>query len=175
MEYVVVGLRSLIVLVFVVSAASKVRGRRAYAEFVTATGRLSPRRVSVATARRLATGVVAAELATVMLVLVPRTATMGFAVAATLLLAFTGAILLALRRGERAPCRCFGSAEQPLGYPQVARNLLLLAACTLGLAGGQLVVASPSPGGALLAVAAGALAATLVAVFDDLVALFRPP
>jgi hypothetical protein len=172
MEYVVVGLRGLIVLVFVVSAASKLRGRHAYAEFVAATGRLSPRPLRAAMARRLAAGVVAVELAVVALVLAPRITSIGFAVAATLLLAFTGAILLALRRGERAPCRCFGSAEQPLGYPHVVRNLVLLAACALGLVGGQLVVSSPSPGGALLAVAAGALVATVVAISDDITALF---
>lgn len=174
MEYVVVGLRSLIVLVFAVSVASKLRGRRAYAEFVAATGRLSPRPVAGTAVWRLAAWVVAAELAVPVLLLVPVTASLGFAVAAALLVALTGAILLALRRGERAPCRCFGSAEQPLGYPQVVRNLVLLAVCVLGLVGGQLPVAAPDPAGALLAVVAGAVAATVVVMADDIAALFRP-
>lgn len=173
MEYVVVGLRSLIVLVFAASVASKLRGRRAYAEFVAATGRLSPRPVATATARRLATVVVATELAVVALVLVPVTAWVGFAVATALLVAFTAAILLALRRGERAPCRCFGSAELPLGYPQVVRNLVLLMVCVLGGVGGSLPAAAAEAPGAVLAVLAGALAATVVVMADDIVALFR--
>jgi hypothetical protein len=171
MEYVLVGLRSLVVLVFAVSVASKLRGRRAYAEFAAAIGRLSPRPVAAATLRWLAVGVVAAELA--VMVLVPIAASIGFAVAAGLLLVFTGAILLALRRGERAPCRCFGSADLPLGYPQVVRNLVLLAVCVLGGVGGSQPSAAPEAAGAVLAVVAGALAATVVVTADEFVALFR--
>lgn len=174
MEYVLIGLRSLIALVFVISVASKLRSRLARAEFVAATARLSPRPLTAGQARWLAAGVVAAELAAVVLVAVSVTTPIGFAVAVALLLGFTGAIALALRRGERAPCRCFGSAEQPLGYPQVVRNLVLLAAALLGLVGGQLPAASPHLAGALVAVGAGALVATVMAMADDITSLFRP-
>jgi hypothetical protein len=172
MEYVLVGCRSLIALVFVVSAVSKLRSRRAYAEFVSATGRLSPRPVAAATARRLAAATVVAELATVVLVLVPATVPAGFGAAAALLLAFTGTILLALRRGVRAPCRCFGSSEQPLGSAQVVRNAVLLAVAALGLAGGVSAAPSPELAGALVAVVAGGVAATMVVVADDIASLF---
>jgi hypothetical protein len=174
MEYVLVGCRSLIVLVFVVSAVSKLRSRQAYAEFVVATGRLSPRPVAATTARRLAAVAVAAELAVVALALVPATVPAGFGAAAALLLVFTGAILLALRRGVRAPCRCFGSSEQPLGYAQVVRNAVLLAVATLGLAGGLATAPSPELAGALVAVVAGGVAAAMVVVADDIASLFRP-
>jgi len=174
MQYVLIGLRSLIALVFVISLASKLRSRHAFDEFLAATVRLSPWPLTAGPARWLAAGVVTTELATVLLVSVSATTPIGFAVAAALLLCFCGAILLALRRGERAPCRCFGSAEQPLGYPQVARNLVLLAAAALGLAGGWLPAASPDLPGVLLAVGAGALAATVVAAADDITSLFRP-
>ncbi|GLH98471.1 MauE/DoxX family redox-associated membrane protein [Phytohabitans aurantiacus] len=174
MSYVLIGLRSLIALVFVFSIAGKLRGRRAFDEFLAATVRLSPRPLPAALARWLAAGVVAIELAVVLLLTMPATTPIGFAVAAALLLGFTGTIVLALRRGERAPCRCFGSTTQPLGYPQVARNLVLLAAAALGLAGGQLPAASPDLAGALVAVGAGALAATVVTMADDITSLFRP-
>jgi hypothetical protein len=61
---------------------------------------------------------------------------------------------------ERLPCggdtlaRC-GPLEAN-ACPSLARNLVLLAACALGLLGGQLVIASPSPAVALLAVARSA-------------------
>lgn len=174
MEYVLVGCRSLVALVFVVSLVGKLRGGWAYAEFVAATGRLAPRRVSPGGARRLATVVAAVEVAIVTLMLAPAATPIGFATATTLLLAFTGAILLALRRGERAPCRCFGSARHALGYPQVVRNLVLLSVCVLGLVGGQLSTTAPDPARALLAVVAGAVAATAVVMSDDIVALFGP-
>lgn len=174
MEYVLVGLRSLIGLVFLVSIVSKLRSRRSYAEFVTATGRLSPRPVAGASRWWLATGVLAAECIVLALVLIPATVPVGFGMATGLLLAFTGAILLALRRGERAPCRCFGSTDQPLGYPHVARNIGLVAVCLLGIVVGQLPTATPHPAGTVLAVAAGAIAATMVVMIDDIAALFRP-
>lgn len=116
----------------------------------------------------------AIEISAVVLILVPATTSIGFAVATVLLLAFTGAIVLALRRGERAPCRCFGSAAQPLGRAQVVRNGVLLTVAVLGLIGGQLPVATPGPAGVLVSVVAGALAATLAVTADDIVALFRP-
>ena len=174
MQYVLIGLRSLIALVFVISIASKLRSRHAFDEFLAATVRLSPWPLMAGMARWLAVAVVATELAAALLVSVSATTPIGFAVAAALLLCFCGAILLALRRGERAPCRCFGSAEQPLGYPQVARNLVLLAAAVLGLAGGRLPAAPPDLPGVLVAVGAGALAATVVAAADDITSLFRP-
>jgi hypothetical protein len=174
MQYVLIGLRSLIALVFVISIASKLRRRHAFDEFLAATIRLSPWPLTAAPARWLAAAVVATELAAVLLVSVSATAPIGFAVAAALLLCFCGAILLALRRGERTPCRCFGSTEQPLGYPQVARNLVLLAAAVLGLAGGRLPTDPPDLPGVLVAVGAGALAATVVAAADDITSLFRP-
>jgi hypothetical protein len=175
MAYVLIGAGSLLGLVFLLSAAGKLRNRRSYAEFVAATGRLSPWPAATATTRLLAAAVVAAELAVLPLLLTPVTAWAGFAVATALLIAFTGAIGLALRRGERTPCRCFGSSSrQPLGSAQVVRNLVLLSVCAFGLVGGQLPAPPPHPAGVLLAVGAGALAATVVVVLDDVVALFRP-
>jgi hypothetical protein len=54
MEYVMIGLRSLIALVFLISVASKLRRRRAFSEFVAATARLSPLSLTATQATRLA-------------------------------------------------------------------------------------------------------------------------
>lgn len=174
MEYVLVGFRGLIGLVFLVSVVSKLRSRRSYAEFVAATGRLFPRPVAATLRWWLAAAVLAAECIVLLLVLIPMTVPVGFAMAAGLLLAFTGAILLALRRGQRASCRCFGATGQPLGYAQVARNIGLITVCLIGIALGPLSSASAHPAGATLAIATGAIAAILVVMADDIAALFRP-
>jgi hypothetical protein len=158
-------------LVFVVSVVSKVRNRKAYAEFVASTRRLAPPLVSAA--RPLAAVVVGMELAAVLLVALPPTVLAGFGVAAALLVAFSGAILLALRRGERAPCRCFGTSEQPLGYTQVVRNVALIAVTVLGALGGLATTAAPALPGVVIAVATGGILALLAIMADDIAALFR--
>ncbi|MBP2327582.1 hypothetical protein JOF56_007967 [Kibdelosporangium banguiense] len=94
---------------------------------------------------------------------------LGLLGAGALLLIFTVAIGLMLRRGERAPCHCFGTRDTPLGLAHVVRNLFLLALCVLGSLGDSSGFAVP---GVVLAVVAGLLAATLVIRLDDLLALF---
>lgn len=49
------------------------------------------------------------------------------AAAGVLLVAFTAAMSVNLRRGRRLPCYCFGSSGASIGWPLVARNLILLA------------------------------------------------
>lgn len=169
MDYVALGCRSLVALVFLVSAVSKVRGGSAYADFLAATRRLAPPWLPV---RVSGAAVVAAELAIVLLVAVPGTVRAGFALAVCLLAAFTSAILAALRRAVRAPCACFGASRRPLGYGHVARNLVLMAGSALGLVAYEPVTGDA--GAALAAVAAGAVAAIAVALADDLIDLFGP-
>lgn len=94
---------------------------------------------------------------------------LGFLGSGALLLVFTVAIGLIVRRGERVPCHCFGSRDTPLGLAHIVRNMFLLALCVLGLLGGA---GGFDAGGVVLAVVAGALAATLVVRLDDLVGLF---
>jgi uncharacterized membrane protein YphA (DoxX/SURF4 family) len=48
-------------------------------------------------------------------------------VAALMLIAFTGLILVRLSEGERPPCACFGRwSSRPLGSGHVVRNVLLV-------------------------------------------------
>jgi hypothetical protein len=99
----------------------------------------------------------------------------GFAVALGLLSAFTATTVIALRRGARPPCRCFGMSEIPLGARHVVRDCALAAVAGVGLAaalqGGQRAV---DPAGVAVAAVAGIVLAVLAVVFDDLVELFGP-
>ena len=175
MEYIVVGCRSLVALVFLISAVSKLRDRRSYAGFVAATQRLGPRRVVARHGRPLAAAIVAAELAVPALLLLPATAPAGFGLAVVLLTGFTVAVLTALRRGERAPCHCFGATSEPVGRGQVVRNVLLGIVALLGMAVGPIAGAAPDLAGAMAAVVTGGVIAVLVAAAEDIADLFRSP
>jgi len=84
---VLLGCRCAIGLVFVASVLGKVRGREAYVEFIRAAGRLGPDWVtSRIPARMVAGGVIAAEAAVVVLLVLPATAWAGFGLAALLAL-----------------------------------------------------------------------------------------
>lgn len=69
-----------------------------------------------------------AELAVVLLMLMPGAAVAGAGLALVLLAVFTAAILGALLRGKRPNCNCFGHAsDKPIGWNTAARNAMLLA------------------------------------------------
>lgn len=183
MVYTLVACRVLLAAVFAVSAFGKLRSRRAFEEFTSATRRLAPGwvirplRGSGATtgAHRLAAVVVACEVAIPALLLLPGVDAVGFALAAALLAAFTSAAAAVLRRGDRVACRCFGASNQALRPAHVVRNLLLLAAAGTGLV---LALAAPAAAptltGAAAAVGAAGVAALPVLLFDDLLDLFTP-
>ena len=161
-------------LVFLASAVGKLRGRKAYAGFVAAAGRLGPGWVvSWAPKAVLAGGVIAAEAAVLVLVALPRTAWAGFVLAGLLALAFAAAVLAALRRGDRAPCNCFGASARPVGGVHLVRNVLLAAVAGIGLAGNA--AAGPlEPAGVVVAVVVGGVVAAVVVTADDVAELFRP-
>jgi hypothetical protein len=167
--YLDVGCRSLVALVFLVSAAGKVQGRTSLAAFaasVRAFGLLPSAWAGVA-----AGGVIACELAVVPLVAVPRTAVFGSALATALLAAFTTAVALVLRRGRAVACRCFGHASAPVGRRHLVRNGLLMV-LALG------AVHSPGPAhppGVLLAVLGGTAGALVLIRLEDLIDLFATP
>jgi hypothetical protein len=172
--YVVLGCRCVVGLVFVASLVGKLRGRKVYAGFVVAAGRLAPGWVvSRVPARVVAGGVIAAEAAVLVLLVLPGTALVGFVLAVLLALAFAAAVLAALRGGDRAPCHCFGVSARPVGGVHIARNVVLAAVAGLGLAAGG--AAGPlEPAGVVTAVVAGAVVAAAVVVAEDVAALFRP-
>ncbi|WP_338106225.1 MauE/DoxX family redox-associated membrane protein [Micromonospora zingiberis] len=173
--YLAVACRALVFGVFLCSLASKLRGPAAYSSFVASTGGLlgRPRRgVAVGVA---AAGTVMAEAAVTVLVVIPATAPTGLTLAAALLVAFSVAIVLAMRGGRRAPCRCFGASETPLGLPHVARNMLLAVVCLGGLVATTAATGvGRHPAGVAVALAVAAAVLPFVLRLDDLVALFRP-
>jgi hypothetical protein len=84
-------------------------------------------------------------------------------------------IVVAVSRGMRAPCACFGgSSVRPLGAAHLIRNTCLLALLAGGLAVCGLQHARHGLGGAVLAVVAGLVVTLLVTRWDDLVSLFAP-
>ena len=171
--------------VFSVSAASKsgsARRQRAFAASLRPLKVLSERLLApAALAVTVAEIAVVAGLSWVLLGFVagvPGTQSVAAAAlaAATVLLAvLTGGIVLALRRGSRASCACFGAAERPLSRRHLVRNGLLI----LIAAGGVAVVdhvprdAAQLPA-VLLAGSVGAVVALVLIRLDDLVELFAP-
>lgn len=174
-EYLVVGLRCLLGLVFLVSAVGKVRSQASFVGFVD-----SLRQFDILPSRQVqpaAIVVVATEAAVPILLAVRDTVALGFLLTGGLLGVLTGAIAVVVHRGTLLSCRCFGVASAPLGRRHLVRNALLVFASVLGVAGSVGVVApgSAHPGGVALAVACGAALALLVMRFDDIVDLFVTP
>lgn len=168
MEYLAFGCQVLLGGVFAVSAGTKLYSRTAFADFTAATARLTGARA--ARARLLAVAVVAAEIAIVVALVVPALVLWGFAACVGLLAVFTAAIVRSLRRGQRAPCRCFGASNSPLGTQHVARNAVLAAFGGLGVAAGD--ASSLDVGLACVVAFAALVGVALTARLDDLIGLF---
>ncbi|WP_433259050.1 MauE/DoxX family redox-associated membrane protein [Streptosporangium sp. CA-135522] len=173
MLYLMIGCRALLAGVFVVALAGKLRGRAAFDEFVASIVALGmfPRAGSVTAAY----AVLGAEAAVILSLALPSTVLLGFAAAMALLAALTAGILAAMRRGRRAPCRCFGASAAPLGKAHVVRNLLLLLAGGAGLTAGAVAGdAGAHPAGIALALVTAAVGGLFVVRLDDLLGLFTP-
>ncbi|MEU6425970.1 MauE/DoxX family redox-associated membrane protein [Microbispora sp. NPDC046973] len=176
MAYLFAFCRLLTGIVFLMSAVSKLRGRAAYEEFTVAT-----RALVRLPARPVAALVVGAEAAVAPLLAWRPTVLAGFCVALGLLVAFTVAIGVALRRGRRVPCRCFGASAVPVGPGHMARNAVLTVAAAAGAiqagtgavhAGTGVALAGLGPAGlAAVALAAGA-AAVLLSAIGEIAGLF---
>ena len=172
MHYLEVACRLLLAAVFLTAAVTKLSGGAAWAAFTDSLRQLD--QVPGALVRPAALAVVAAEAIAGVLLLVPVRAAgrVGFVLAGGLLLAFILVIGRALSSGNRAPCRCFGASSTPLGAGHLVRNVVLLGAALLGLAG----TFAAGPLGlpyALVAGAAGLVAGILITAFEDIVALLK--
>jgi hypothetical protein len=105
----------------------------------------------------------------------PAVAVASLIVAVCLVAVLTSGIAVAIRRGTRAPCACFGATAQPLGRRHLVRNGILMCVLVAGLL--TVTVAGIETAeviGAAVAFAAGAVGALFLIRFDDLVALFAP-
>jgi hypothetical protein len=164
MEYLRVGCASLIGLVFLASAVSKLRY---YGEFRRSLPVLAPIRPGLL--QPLAVVVVASEAAVPILLVIPPAMSWGFGLSCGLLCSFSAAIASALKRGRHTPCRCFGASSTPLGAGHLVRNTILL---ITAVAGGLAPKVYSPPAGMAVAVAAGFFAAILIVALDDIVYLF---
>jgi len=173
-RYVEIAARLLIGVVFVIALAGKVNGAAAYREFVLSLRRMDV--LPVALASRAAPGSLVAEGLIILLLAVPlrAAAVAGFALAAGLLTVFAVAIAVSLRRGNRAPCRCFGASSAPLGPGHIARNAVLVAVALVGLLA-ALRPGAASVAGGVVAAFAGLVAGLVVTMYDDIAALWSPP
>lgn len=175
-SYVVVFSRCLIGAVFLVSAISKLRGRRQLREFVTSlrSMRLVPERLLTPVAVLVAVAELAVPLLLAPYPAPPVMAAAGLIVAAMLLTAFAAAIVIVLRRGVAASCRCFGgSGSTPFGRHHVARNAVLT---LVALLGAYASLRQPALDWAAVTLAAplGIVGALIVTRLDDLIELFGP-
>ncbi|GAA1892017.1 MauE/DoxX family redox-associated membrane protein [Asanoa iriomotensis] len=172
--------------VFAVSAVAKLRDGtafRRFAEQVLAL-RIHNRAALVWAHRAVTLGTLSGELAVAVLLLAPVVVPTlprwsvgaGYTLAVVLLLAFTAALWLAVRRGVRAGCGCFGRAETPAGMWQVGRNAVLVAIAAIGLLTGSVnSVATPRAGADVVVdVVIGVALAIVVMSLHELTSLFRP-
>ncbi|MGW2623900.1 MauE/DoxX family redox-associated membrane protein [Micromonospora taraxaci] len=172
MRYLEVACRLLLVTVFGVAVYTKVSGRPGWLSFVDSLRQLP---VPTSVARPAALLTVSVEVLVALLLLVPLrwAGEIGFALAAGLLVAFTSVIALAVAKGSRATCRCFGASSTRLGWPHIVRNGTLLVVAVLGLAGAS-APESLGASGALLAGVGGLVLGVLVTAMEDIFALIRP-
>ncbi|MCM2390807.1 MauE/DoxX family redox-associated membrane protein [Streptomyces albipurpureus] len=171
--YIALSCRILLFGVFLTALAGKVHRKAAFDEFTTSIRDM--RLFSPKVAGIVAVAVAVGELAALVLLALPATASIGLALAALLLLGFTAGMGAALRRGRRTPCRCFGASVTPLGPVHLVRNLVLAAVGATGAAAVAIGGGAgwpPHPGGAAIAATAALVAVILVVRLDDLVALF---
>lgn len=165
--------RLLVGTVFAVSVVAKLRSLDAWRSYSSWLAGLPLRPLSGRAAPALLSG---AEVAVVVLVAIPVSASIGLVAGAAMSMALTLGLAAAVRRGSRQPCHCFGSSSEPLGALHVARNALLLVLAAVGVAYAfdSTRAPAPSPAEAALAVIGGLAAALLVIFFGDVAALFRP-
>lgn len=114
--------------VFLLAGAMKLRRPDGAAGLMRAYG--VPDRVAAESARALAVG----EIGIAGAMLFPPTRLVGGALAAATLIAFTIAIAAQLRQEQRPSCGCFGVIHAEIGWPLIARNLLLISLAALVIA-----------------------------------------
>lgn len=172
MEYLAVGIRTLVGIVFLAAVVGKVARRDGFSAFLASVQRM--RILSTWRAGLVARVVVVGEVVICLLLAVPiRVANVaGLLLASGLLVAFSLGIVVSVRRGIHAPCRCFGASTTPLGTRHVVRNIGLAAAAAVGAVS---VVGAAGPvhtEGVIVAAVAGLALGGVVIVLDDIIELF---
>lgn len=173
MQYLAIGCRAALALVFVLAAGGKLIGPGAFAEFTRSV--IDMNAVPARFASLAAKATVTAEALTVVLVVIPLrwTGILGCALALGMTAVFTNAIVRSIRRGRQAACRCFGRTSTPLGTRHLVRNAVLMTVAVVGLVSSPLG-ASVAIAGALVGAVAGLFIGLVVATFDDIAQLLAP-
>jgi methylamine utilization protein MauE len=166
MTYFALTCRCLIGVLFAASAFSKMRSAAAFRDFSAWLGGLP---LPAVRGRAVPAVMAGTEAVIVVALLLPWTARAGLGLAAASLAVFAGGTVAVVRRGVRAPCRCFGTSARPLGLRHAGRDLLLCAAAGAAAASGG---AAARPAAIALSLAAGLIAAAFVLFLDDITALF---
>ncbi|TDD21524.1 MauE/DoxX family redox-associated membrane protein [Nonomuraea diastatica] len=164
MDLLLVACQVLLGVVFAVSAFTKLRSGAAVRSFA-ASLTMVPESLRLPAAGAVAAG----EAVTAVLMLIPQA---GLALSAILLAGFTLVIMVSIRKGVRAPCRCFGFSATPLGRVHLVRNALLLLVVVLGGTGLIFSGGPPDAAGLAVAVPAGLAGAIVLIAFDDIAGLF---
>jgi hypothetical protein len=171
MQYFAVAAQAMIAVVFIAAVWGKGRSKTAFGSFVDSLRDMTM--IRRPWSARLAALTLAAEIAAVILLVTPsaQLTRLGFGLSALMLLAFAGAIVTSLMRGNKEPCQCFGRSTTPLGWHHVLRNLFLVAVSVTALFG---VHSGPFDlGYTVIAVAGGAVLGVLVTAIDDIAYLFK--
>jgi hypothetical protein len=169
--YLQLACRLVLLFVFAVAVAGKLRSRRTWREF---TG--SVRDLGIRAARPVAAVTIATEFAVVVSMALPGLVRAGFVLALALLAGLTGGVLVALRNGSQASCRCFGGGAfgegAAYGPSHVARNAMLgLIAAIGGITGPP---AAYEVAGVVTTASAAVIAAIVVIRFADLLSILTP-
>lgn len=156
---------------FLVALAGKLRDLPSFRSSLRGF-RVVPRHLE----RPVASAVLAAEAAVVLLVLLRATAPAGLALAVVLLVAFAVGMVRVLARGDRVPCGCFGRSTAPITRAHVVRNALLATAAAVGAVVGLVTAPEPLDGPVLLVLTLFSTAVIAVLVLSDqLLGAVEPP
>jgi thiol-disulfide isomerase/thioredoxin/uncharacterized membrane protein YphA (DoxX/SURF4 family) len=121
MHQVIVLARLALCAVFAFAGMQKLRDRAGFRDGLSAFG------VPLTLREPVALAIIALELAVAAALLFDESAAAGAIGAAGLLAIFTTVLIAHLARGKRPACNCFGAVKtRPIGWPNVARNLVLI-------------------------------------------------
>jgi methylamine utilization protein MauE len=161
--------RCLLAIVFACSAVAKLRGGGSFRGFREWLEDL-PVPVASRHASVVAAAMAVAEVLIVVLIVLPWTVLAGFMLAGATLAVFIAGTCVAIARGTKATCNCFGTRGAPLGRRHVARDTVLLAVAMVGAVASDAHGAHPA--GVAVSVATAAFLAVLVVFLDDVLSLF---
>jgi hypothetical protein len=164
-----ISCRCLLAIGFACSAFAKLHDGASFRKFRAWLGDL-PVPVAARHATASAAAVAGAEVLIALLTVLPWTVLAGFALAGATLAVFIAGTCLAMARGAKATCHCFGARGAQLGPRHVARDAVLIAVAIAGAVASGAHGARPA--GVAVSVAAAVFLAIGVVFLDDVLSVF---